>query len=156
MHYDLLPDKGWECDLDHMESILLSHGSGSGSSGGVRSELATSNNNVVRGILINNPSNPTGAVYSENHLLQIIKLAEKYRVPIIADEIYGDMTFGCNGKSFHPMAKVAAVMGYSVPIITASGLGKQCKFRRVSHVTTYLDFSLGLSHRVLCNPLYFS
>jgi tyrosine aminotransferase len=131
VHYNLLPDKGWECDLDHMESILASHNRGG-------SGIASSNNhNVVRGVLINNPSNPTGAVYSEDHLRQIIKLAEKYRVPIIADEIYGDMTFGRGGKIFHPMANVAAMMRYSVPIITASGLGKQCKFHRTSCHSPY-------------------
>jgi len=113
-HYDLLPDNGWECDLDHMESIIL---------GEERKKSSPNVNKVVRGILVNNPSNPTGAVYSEEHLIQIVKLAEKYQIPIIADEIYGDMTFGCN--VFHPMANVAARMGYHVPIITASGLGKQ-------------------------------
>mmetsp|Transcript_13610 Transcript_13610/g.29607 ORF Transcript_13610/g.29607 Transcript_13610/m.29607 type:complete len:556 (-) Transcript_13610:148-1815(-) len=110
-HYDLLPNNCWECDLDHMESIIFG-------------TIASSDDKkVVRGIIVNNPSNPTGAVYSEEHLMQIVKLAEKYQVPIIADEIYGDMTFGCN--VFHPMANVVAKMGYAVPVITASGLGKQ-------------------------------
>lgn len=141
VHYDLLPDKGWECDLDHLESILKTHGNGDGG-GDDRPAFAAqpsssntiiNNNKVVRGILVNNPSNPTGAVYSKEHLLQIIKLAEKYRVPIIADEIYGDMTFG-SGKAFCPMANVAASVGYTVPIITASGLGKQCECRHFSCV----------------------
>ena len=126
-HYNLLPDKDWECDLDHMESILVRHDKGSGEDGSVLEAPKTTK--VVRGILVNNPSNPTGAVYREEHLLQIIELAEKYRVPIIADEIYGDMTFERSGKSLCPMANVAARMGYSVPIVTASGLGKQCEFR---------------------------
>jgi hypothetical protein len=79
----------------------------------------------IRGILINNPSNPTGAVYSREHLCGIVELAERYRIPIISDEIYGDLTFG--NRVFHPMADIAASMGYEVPIITASGLGKQCE-----------------------------
>ena len=58
--------------------------------------------------------------------MNIVKLAEKYQVPIIADEIYGDMTFGTN--TFCPVANVAAKLGCTVPVITASGLGKQCKF----------------------------
>jgi aspartate/methionine/tyrosine aminotransferase len=74
---------------------------------------------------VNNPSNPTGAVYSEEHLMQIIRVAEKWNVPIVADEIYGDLTFGSN--VFYPMANVVSKLGYSVPVITASGLGKQCK-----------------------------
>ena len=79
----------------------------------------------MRGILINNPSNPTGAVFSREHLIRIVALAGKYRVPIIADEIYGDLAFG--NRRFHPLADVAASMGCEVPIVTASGLGKQCE-----------------------------
>ncbi len=35
-------------------------------------------------IIVNNPSNPCGSVYSRDHLINIIKLAEKYKLPIIA------------------------------------------------------------------------
>ncbi len=116
VHYDLLPNQGWECDLDHIDRIISEE----------EDYANDMNTKVVRGIVVNNPSNPTGAVYSEQHLMQIIKLAEKWNVPIIADEIYGDLTFSSN--SFHPMANVASKLGYPVPIITASGLGKQCKY----------------------------
>eukprot|EP00984_Skeletonema_dohrnii_P031476 scaffold24019_cov159-Skeletonema_dohrnii-CCMP3373.AAC.1 len=113
VHYDLLPNQGWECDLDHIDRIISEEEENA-------HDVSTK---VVRGIVVNNPSNPTGAVYSEEHLMQIIKLAEKWNVPIIADEIYGDLVFGNN--VFHPMANVASKLGYTVPIITASGLGKQ-------------------------------
>ena len=105
--YDLLPNQNWECDLDHMESIVL---------GEERKKKSNKDGKAVRGILVNNPSNPTGAVYSLEHLKQIVELAATYQVPIIADEIYGDMTFGNN--VFHPMANVAASMGREVPVIT--------------------------------------
>ena len=116
-YYDLLPDKAWEVDLAQMESIIL---------GKEEEQCTNDNRKVVRAILVNNPSNPTGAVYSEQHLMKICQLAEKYQIPIISDEIYGDMVFGSH--VFHPMAAIAAKLGYSVPIITASGLGKQCEF----------------------------
>ncbi len=44
-------------------------------------------------ILINNPSNPTGATYSEEQLKDIAKLAEKHDIWIISDEIYEDIVF---------------------------------------------------------------
>lgn len=44
----------------------------------------------TRGIVINNPSNPCGSNYSRAHLLDIIAFAERYKLPIIADEIYGN------------------------------------------------------------------
>lgn len=116
IHYDLLPEQGWQVDLDHIDRIISEE------------EAKTKNTNnikVVRGIVVNNPSNPTGSVYSEEHLSQIIRLAEKWNVPIVSDEIYGDLTFGSN--VFHPMANVASKLSYSVPVITASGLGKQCE-----------------------------
>eukprot|EP00986_Skeletonema_menzelii_P003241 scaffold971_cov142-Skeletonema_menzelii.AAC.5 len=118
VHYDLLPNQGWECDLDQIDRIISEE----------EEDYANDMNTtkVVRGIVVNNPANPTGAVYSEEHLMQIIKLAEKWNVPIIADEIYGDLVF--HSSIFHPMANVASKLGCTVPIITASGLGKQCKY----------------------------
>lgn len=101
-HYNLDPQRGWECDLNHMESLITEN---------------------VRGIVINNPSNPTGSVYSRQHLQSILELAARYRIPVICDEVYGDLTFGDN--SFVSMAQVMADMGRKVPVIIASGLGKQ-------------------------------
>lgn len=105
-HYDLLPDQSWECDLNHIEELVHNYPPG-----------------VVRGIVVNNPSNPTGSVYSEHHLEGIVHLARTLRLPIIADEVYGDLTF--EGHKFHPLAQVAANLGQHVPVITASGLAKQ-------------------------------
>ncbi len=70
-------------------------------------------------IIINNPSNPCGSVYSEQHLKDILKLAEKHKVLIIADEIYADMVFG--GEKFHPMARLTT----TVPILSTGGLAKR-------------------------------
>ena len=42
-------------------------------------------------IIVNNPSNPCGSVYSRQHLLDIFAVAEKKKVPIIADEVYAGM-----------------------------------------------------------------
>lgn len=42
-------------------------------------------------IIVNNPSNPCGSVYGREHLNEIISIADKFKLPIIADEVYGDM-----------------------------------------------------------------
>ena len=73
-------------------------------------------------MVINNPSTH-GSVFSENHLQQLLDFALKHRLPIVSDEVYGNLTFGSN--HFHPMAQVAAKHGRRVPIITTSGLSKQ-------------------------------
>jgi alanine-synthesizing transaminase len=45
----------------------------------------------IAGILIINPNNPTGAVYPEGILREIVKIAKKFDLFIIADEIYLNM-----------------------------------------------------------------
>jgi tyrosine aminotransferase len=106
VQYRLDPDDSWQCDMDHLEEIMASPDSSN-----------------IRGILINNPSNPTGSVFSRAHLQDLVAFCERNRLPIVADEVYGDLAFGCN--QFHPMAQVAAQCGNSVPVITSSGLAKQ-------------------------------
>ncbi len=44
-------------------------------------------------ILINNPSNPTGAAYAKEQLREIAEFAEKHDIWIISDEIYEDIVF---------------------------------------------------------------
>lgn len=70
-------------------------------------------------ILVNNPSNPCGSVYSEQHLRDILALAEKHHLPIIADEIYCDLVF--KGNQFYPMATLTK----EVPILSVGGLAKK-------------------------------
>jgi tyrosine aminotransferase len=64
--YDLVPEKSWEVNIAHLDSLV---------------DAKTSC------ILINNPSNPCGSVYSKEHLLQILAVAEKHNLPIISDEV---------------------------------------------------------------------
>ena len=55
------------------------------------SDLEKQLDSNVAAIVVNNPSNPCGSVYSRQHLLDILAVAEKHKVPIIADEVYADM-----------------------------------------------------------------
>ena len=122
-YYDLDPESNWECNLKHMEEVIAGlerRHALSSSSSPLKNSASTK---IVRGIVVNNPGNPTGAVYSRNHLCDILSLAERYRLPIIADEVYGDLTYG--EALFHPLAEVASSIQSQVPIITVSGLGKQ-------------------------------
>lgn len=47
----------------------------------------------TKGILFSNPSNPTGAVYSKQDILRILKLAEKHDLFVIVDEVYREFVF---------------------------------------------------------------
>ena len=73
----------------------------------------------TRAILISNPSNPCGSVYSKAHLINVLAVAEKHGLPIIADEIYWDMVF--SGEKFIPLASVSI----NVPIISVGAISKR-------------------------------
>ncbi|XP_057277935.1 tyrosine aminotransferase isoform X2 [Pezoporus wallicus] len=68
--YNLLPEKAWEIDLKQLESLV---------------------DEKTACLIVNNPSNPCGSVFSKRHLQKILAVASRQCVPILADEIYGDM-----------------------------------------------------------------
>jgi tyrosine aminotransferase len=53
------------------------------------------------------------------NLIVFILVAQKHRIPIIADEIYDGMVF--SEYSFHPLASLSK----TVPILTCGGLAKK-------------------------------
>lgn len=73
----------------------------------------------TKAILINNPGNPCGNVFSRLHLLEIIAIAERHNLTIISDEIYEYFTFG--DVEFHPLSSLSK----NVPVLTCSGLSKR-------------------------------
>ena len=75
-------------------------------------------NSRTRAIVIINPNNPTGAVYDEKVLTDIVELARKYELAIFADEIYGKITF--NNERFIPIASLSN----DVITVSFSGLSK--------------------------------
>jgi len=75
-------------------------------------------NESTKAICIINPNNPTGAVYSRQTLQQIAEIAAEYKLPIIADEIYSELTI--DGEPTESMASIAK----DVPVIVGKGLSK--------------------------------
>ncbi|PSU50981.1 aminotransferase [Photobacterium frigidiphilum] len=80
----------------------------------------------TRGIVIINPNNPTGAVYSRDFLLEVVEIARKHKLIIFADEIYDKILYeGAQHTSIAPLAP-------DVFCITFNGLSKSyrvCGFR---------------------------
>ena len=97
--YELDPENGWEIKLDDVRRL--------------RDE------NTVA-IVVNNPSNPCGAVFSEKHLRAICKTCEALHLPIIADEVYEDVFF----DKIRPFKSIAKFSG-RVPVMAVSALSKR-------------------------------
>ncbi len=72
----------------------------------------------TRGIVVINPNNPTGAVYPEEILVQIIDLARQHNLIIFADEIYDKILY--DGVQHTALASLTE----DVFCITFNGLSK--------------------------------
>ncbi len=64
--------------------------------------LAAATTPATRAILFNSPANPTGYVATREELTAVLELARRRNLWIIADEIYGRLTYGAQrAPSFH-------------------------------------------------------
>jgi aspartate aminotransferase len=59
---------------------------------------------VTRGLILNYPSNPTGACYDARELAAIAEVAKRHDLVVIADEIYEKLLF--DGRTFTSIASV--------------------------------------------------
>lgn len=115
-HYNLLAETGWQIDLDQLESLI---------------------DERTAAIVYNNPSNPCGSVFDEKHIRSLLCIAEKHRIPIIADEIYEDVVFNAKellkGDKFRhlqscnddPQFIPIAALSSRVPILSTGGTTKK-------------------------------
>ena len=79
----------------------------------------------TRAIVVINPNNPTGAVYSRECLTGLAKLAEEHDLLILSDEIHDQMIYG--DAEFIPMATLCS----DTVCATFSGLSKVYRALRV-------------------------
>ncbi|ANQ72118.1 MULTISPECIES: pyridoxal phosphate-dependent aminotransferase [Rhodococcus] len=106
VHYLTDESQGWAPDFDDLEARITPR---------------------TRGIVVINPNNPTGAVYSTEVLQRFVDLARKHDLMLFADEIYEKIVY--DGRS---MTNLATMTGRDVLCLTYSGLSKAyrvCGFR---------------------------
>src|SRR5574340_829127 len=80
----------------------------------------------TRAIVIINPNNPTGALYSDELLREVVKLAREHELIVFADEIYDKMLY--DGATHTSIASLAD----DVLFLTLNGLSKNyraCGYR---------------------------
>jgi len=98
VHYRCDEDNGWNPSLEHIESLITP---------------------ATRALVIINPNNPTGAVYSEATVKGMVELAREHDLVLLSDEIYEKILFD---EAVHHHAATAA--GDDVLCLTFSGLSK--------------------------------
>ena len=81
-------------------------------------DIASKITDRTRGIVVINPNNPTGAVYSQDVLEQIVQLAREHNLIIYADEIYSKILY--DDAEFVPLARLAQ----DVLCVSFNGLSK--------------------------------
>jgi alanine-synthesizing transaminase len=87
----------------------------------------------TRAIVVINPNNPTGAVYSRERLTAIARLAERHNLVVMSDEIYDQMLY--DGAEFVPMATLCR----DTLCATFSGLSKI--YRACGYRVGWVSFS---------------
>lgn len=98
VHYRCDEANGWNPDLENIESLITP---------------------ATRALVVINPNNPTGAVYSEDTVKGLAELARKHDLVLLSDEIYEKILF--DDATHHHTATYA---GDDVLCITFSGLSK--------------------------------
>jgi alanine-synthesizing transaminase len=96
VHYRTDPSNGWLPDLDDVKRLM---------------------SNATRALVVIDPNNPTGATYPPDVRRALIELADRGNVPLLADEVYGDLAYD---GPVPPMAS----LNPDAPIVSFSSLSK--------------------------------
>lgn len=94
--YETDPARGWLPDLDHVKRLV---------------------GPATRAIVVIDPNNPTGASYPVDVRRELIDVADRHNIPLLADEVYGDLAYD------GPVPPIAS-LDPDAPIISFSSLSK--------------------------------
>jgi len=97
VHYLCDESEDWNPDIEDIKSKITSK---------------------TKGIVVINPNNPTGAVYSKEVLEQIVKIAQEHQLIIFSDEIYDKIIYDNNVHA--PIASITD----DILFVTFNGLSK--------------------------------
>jgi alanine-synthesizing transaminase len=134
VHYRCDESQDWAPDLEHVAAQVTPN---------------------TRAIVIINPNNPTGAVYSRETLLGLLEIARRNNLLVLADEIYDKILYD---DAKH---ECAAALAPDLLVLTMSGLSKAYRaagFRSgwmavsgpTTHASEYLEGLQLLANMRLC------
>lgn len=81
----------------------------------------------TKGILICNPGNPTGYLYSQQELLQLRDIAKKHNLFLMADEVYREFTY--DGEVPHSVMNLSGIEDHAIMIDSVSKRYSMCGAR---------------------------
>jgi len=91
-YYRLDPSNGWMPDLDHLRRLVTAK---------------------TRAIVVIDPNNPTGAVYSTETRRALLEFADTHGLLILADEVYGDLGFAGPVEPYGTLDPDAPIISFS-------------------------------------------
>ena len=97
---DTLPDNNFEPDFSDLESKISS---------------------TIKGVIINSPSNPTGGVWSNDSIVNLLKLAKEQQWVVISDECYERLIY--DGE-FMSAEKLNQTHNIGATVVTCMSLSK--------------------------------
>ncbi len=112
VHYPCPESSGFQPDLEALEALITPR---------------------TRALVIINPNNPTGAVYSRECLTKMVELAERHGLVVMSDEIYDQMIY--DDAEFVPVATLC----HDTLCATFSGLSKV--YRACGYRVGWISFS---------------
>lgn len=92
VYYRTDPEQGWLPDIDHLERVITP---------------------ATRALVVIDPNNPTGASYPPAVRSRLIACAERHGLPILADEVYGDLGYEGQVPPLGSLAPEAAILSLS-------------------------------------------
>ena len=94
--YETIEEEGWQPNIDDLRSKISPK---------------------TRAIVITNPNNPTGSVYSGKMIKEMLDIAGEHDLPVLSDEIYDQLTYE---KEFVSTAHLSK----DVPVVGLNGFSK--------------------------------
>jgi len=111
----------------------------------------------TRALVLINPNNPTGSIIPDETTKQLLELASRHKLLVIADEVYREL---CFAKQPTPASVLAKEMG--IPLITLESLSKthlvpgwRVGWMRYTHEEQMRDLTRSISRLAngrLCSP----
>lgn len=135
-YYRLDPARQWQPVVDEMSALIT---------------------NRTRALVLINPNNPTGSIIPDETTQQILELAARHRLLVIADEVYRELCF-----EEPPTSASVLAQEIDVPLITLESLSKthlvpgwRVGWMRYTHEARMLDLTGAIGRLAsgrLCSP----